>query len=386
MNNMSISKKKIRKTRRRSHPVASFLLALMVVVAVISCGVQECGREGNQSASGTPMETDLKITVLDVGQGLSVLAENDGHFLLYDGGGGEKSDYVVAYLAERGCSKLDYLIASHYDGDHISGLVGCLYQYPVDTVICPDYSTGKDIQTAFEKALKINKAKTVHPQAGEEFAFGGATLKVLAAEEYSAGDDNNSSLVLQICYGGFKYLLTGDAEWGTEKMLLEAGVSLASDVYVAGHHGSASSSGWDFVDAVSPKAAVISCGAGNDYGHPAESTLRVLEEQDLDLYRTDKQGEIICTTNGVEFSMNVDPCRDYSAGSSGGLALFGQGDQSGQSSADSKHYVVNTKSNKFHLPDCSAILKMNQKNRLEVEASRGDLIRNGCEPCGYCKP
>ena len=89
---------------------------------------------------------------------------------------------------------------------------------------------------------------------------------------------------------------------------------LDADVLVVGHHGSSGSSSQEFIDEIAPAVALISCGEGNDYGHPAERTMKLLEEAGILIYRTDKQGEVTCTSDGESYWFDQEPCTDYSPG------------------------------------------------------------------------
>ena len=128
----------------------------------------------------------LTLTMLDVGQGLSVLIEADGHYMIYDGGGRSTSSYVVAFLKGQGVEQLDYLVASHYDEDHLAGLVGCLNVFPTSVILCPDYQKDTTIYASFQKkVLEVTegeqKAGTqlIHPQVGDSWKLGSARLTLL---------------------------------------------------------------------------------------------------------------------------------------------------------------------------------------------------------------
>ena len=148
----TIHRKNRRRCRRRFLPVR-FLLPLILIFGFFSFffpgEVQQLLTYVNpelrlppilmERQENTPGSTDFEVHFLNVGQGLSVLVRSDDHALLYDGGNREASSYVVSYLQRHGIYDLDYLIASHYDADHISGLIGALYTCRVNTVLGPDY-------------------------------------------------------------------------------------------------------------------------------------------------------------------------------------------------------------------------------------------------------
>ena len=108
-----------------------------------------------------PAAAQTDIHVLDVGQGLSVLVESQGHYMLYDGGDRTKSSYVVSYLQGQGISSLDYVIASHYDSDHLNGVVGALNVFPAGQVFSPDYTADTRVYNSFQSILKSKKLKKI---------------------------------------------------------------------------------------------------------------------------------------------------------------------------------------------------------------------------------
>ena len=120
------------------------------------------------------------MTMLDVGEGLSVLVQADGEYMLYDGGGRDASSYVVSSLSSRGISELDYMVASHYDEDHISGLVGVLHTAQVDMTVIPDYQADTSIYASFEKAVASAGTTVVYPAPGDTFSLGSAQCQVLS--------------------------------------------------------------------------------------------------------------------------------------------------------------------------------------------------------------
>lgn len=276
-------------------------MALVVaVVAAICIYGQKAAPAETPAASG-----EVTITMLDVGQGLCLLVESGEHRLLYDGGGRERSSYVVAAMKERGYDSFDYMIASHYDEDHIAGLIGCLYNYRFYTLICPEYVCDTAIYRSFLKAVETREIKQIHPKAGDTFELGDARLTILGPKQYVDYNDNNNSLIVRITCGSFSCLITGDAQMELEDELLDSGCDLKSDLYIVGHHGSGYSSTYDFIQKVKPAAAFISCGADNSYGHPDKETLERLSEVHAAVYRTDRQGELVCRYDGETYEIEA---------------------------------------------------------------------------------
>lgn len=264
-------------------------------------------------ASGQPAISDsqdgtsyLRVDFLDVGQGLSVLAEADGQYLLYDGGDRTASSFVVAYLKQRGVEYLDYLVASHYDSDHINGLVGALHTTEAGTILGPDYEADSRVYRSLVSQVS-EQGKTIEtPKPGSRYPLGSGYFEVLAPLSDSYEDANNSSIVIRIVQGDTSFLLTGDAEAESEREMLAAWPDLKSDVLCVGHHGSASSTGSEFLSAVNPSAAVISCGKENSYGHPTADVLNRLSAQGCQIWRTDEDGTITAVSNGRSVTWSTE--------------------------------------------------------------------------------
>lgn len=323
----------------------------------------------------------FSLTMLDVGQGLSILVQADGEYLLYDGGGRGASSYVVAYLQQHTVTELEWLIASHYDEDHISGLVGVLHTTPVEQALMPDYTTDTQIYQSLQNVLGEKNVPVIYPVQGDTFSLGGAEIQVVGPQNYDYDSDNDKSLCLRICYGNFQCLLTGDAEQDAEQDMVASGQDLTCDLYVVGHHGSSSSTSEELLDAASPAYAFLSVGEDNPYGHPTAQTLNALQQHGITLYRTDQQGEVTVYSNGHKCWFSTEPCQDWSTGNQAiaEKPLSTTVPQTAQ-------YVLNTHTKKFHFPDCPSIDQMSEKNKEFTDVSRDELIARGYTACGRCNP
>lgn len=331
--------------------------------------------------SPTAGEADFSLTMLDVGQGLSVLVQADGEYLLYDGGGRGTSSYVVAYLQQHGVTELEWLIASHYDEDHISGLVGVFHTTPVEQALMPDYITDTQIYQSLQNVLEEKSVPVIYPAQGDIFSLGEAEIQVVGPQNYAYDSDNDKSLCLRICYGDFQCLLTGDAEQDAEQDMVASGQDLTCDLYVVGHHGSSSSTSEELLEASAPAYAFLSVGEDNPYGHPTAQTLNALQQYGVTLFRTDQQGEVTVYSDGQQCWFSTAPSEDWSAGN--------------QTVSEEPlptvipqncRYVLNTHTKKFHYPECSSVDQMSEKNKEFTDASRDELIARGYTACGRCNP
>ncbi|HIR76415.1 MAG TPA: MBL fold metallo-hydrolase [Candidatus Choladousia intestinipullorum] len=240
---------------------------------------------------------NTEVHFLDVGEGLSILVKSDGHAMLYDGGDRNTSSFVVSYLRRQGIETLDYVIASHYDADHLSGLIGALYAFDVGQVLGPDYVHDSDTYQSFLTAVNAQGLTVTHPSVGDVYQLGNASFTVLAPVQ-AAAEPNNNSIVIRLVNGSTSFLFPGDAEQASENEMCRSGYLLKSDVLCPGHHGSASSTGYEFLMRVRPEYAVISAGAGNEYGHPHRETLDLLAAAGVTVYRTDQSGTVVMYSDG----------------------------------------------------------------------------------------
>lgn len=284
-------------------------------VAQIAVPVSDSTKPNTEAPDTFPDEaTALEVHVLNVGQGLSVFLDCGDETLLYDGGDRSTSSFVVSYLQRQGIDRLDYVVVSHYDADHLAGVIGALNVFEVGTLIAPDYQTDTRLFSSFQQTVQKKNLSITSPASGDIYSFGAGDFQILAPLDSFYENENDYSIVLRVCLGESSLLLTGDATEKSEAEMLEHGAELQSDVLVVGHHGSAGSTSPEFLEAVAPSYAVISCGRNNDYGHPAERVMELLAEMEIPMYRTDFQETVIFTLTVQEVLFEKDPCDDYSSG------------------------------------------------------------------------
>jgi len=241
-----------------------------------------------------PRDGELWITVLDVGQGLAVLARTEKHALLYDAGpafnafSDSGSRVILPYLRGEGIDSLDALVVSHDDRDHSGGAASVLEAMPVGVLwssLSPDH------------ALLEAPAWRAPCVSGRKWLWDGVSFQFLHPHaETPAGRAarvNNQSCVLRIEAPGGRVLLTGDIERAAEReLLLRAPALLPADALLVPHHGSATSSTPEFVKQVAPRHAVFAVGYRNRFGHPREDVLARYREAGSGLLRTDTGGAI----------------------------------------------------------------------------------------------
>ena len=290
-----------RRRGQRYHRGKQWLAGLMLMMLLLLSGIVSCASE-------------MKVHFLDVGQGLSILVQTEGKTLLYDGGDRSAASHVVSYLEKQGVETIDYLISSHYDEDHVSGLIGCLNHFPVQRVIASNYVHESKLYESFLDAAAQQGLEIEYPSVGDTYSLGSAEFEVLAPQSNDSSDSNNQSIVIKLVNADDSFLFTGDAEADSEEEMCASGMDLNCEVLVLGHHGSASSSTWDFLAQTAPVYAVISAGEGNSYGHPNAETMEKMEAMEIGIFRTDLQGTIVATSNGSTISWDHEPSADYSSG------------------------------------------------------------------------
>ena len=277
--------------------IAAVIAVILSVVSVINNQKEDSRPVNNVNLNGD----NIVVHFLDVGQGDSEFIElPGGKCMLIDAGTPEYSQTVIESINSYGYSSIDYLVATHPHADHIGGMSDVVERFDIGEIYMPKvFASTKAFENLLnaisDKDLKISTAK-----AGVE-VYSDSFLKMefLAPVGNSYDDLNNSSAVLKISCGSNSFLFTGDAEELSEKEMLKNNyTSLDADVLKVGHHGSDSSSTYDFLNAVSPKYAAISCGVDNSYGHPHKETLESLDKAGVETYRTDKQGTITITCDG----------------------------------------------------------------------------------------
>ena len=250
----------------------------------------------------------LTVHFLDVGQADSEFIElPDGRTLLIDAGNSENGGAVVRFIKAAGYDTIDFLVATHPHADHIGGMAEVINDLNIRSIYMPKVTDNTKTFTDLLKTIRAKGLQVSTAKAGV-ILIDDSGLKVSMLSPVSSDYDelNNYSAVMRIVYRQTSFIFMGDAQALSENALVKSGVDLRADVLKVGHHGSDTSTGKAFLQAVSPKIAVISVGAGNDYGHPAAATLTKLTKIGAAVYRTDKNGRITVTTDGTALNVTTD--------------------------------------------------------------------------------
>lgn len=277
----------IKKFWRESLVGALLLLNLVVWSAVTASGVG-----------------DLRVYFLDVGQGDAILVDSPTHGrVLVDGGRNRQVLSELGRVLPFGDRRIDVVIETHPDADHIGGLPEIVSRYDVGIFLEPGVESSNKIDDELRVRLAERGVEALLARRGMVVNFGdGAQLEILYPhQDVSHLDPNDASVVARVVYGESELLLTGDATLKVEHVLLGFDhATLVSDVLKAGHHGSKTSSSPAFVSAVSPEYAIISAGKNNRYGHPHQEVLNVLKNAGAQVVSTAEVGTIVFVSNGTE--------------------------------------------------------------------------------------
>ena len=267
------------------------------------------------------VEKDLKIYFIDIGQGDSTLIQTPyGRNILIDGGGSEFGTYdigeniLLPYLLDRRINKLDYIVISHFDSDHVKGLFKVIEELDVSNVII---SKQGEVSENFKKFQKIVSDKNINimiVKKGDYITIDRLSyIEILFPEDKLINENilNNNSIVMKFVSGDFDMLFTGDIEKIAEDRLIELYKNtnkLKADILKVAHHGSKTSSTEEFIELVKPEIGLIGVGKNNNFGHPNEEITERLKNNNIQIYRTDECGEIIIVKKNKKKMKTIINC------------------------------------------------------------------------------
>ena len=258
--------------------------------------------------------SEMQVHFIDVHQGDSALVITPhGHAMMFDTGGirehifdiGGRVD--VPYLHHYGITKLDYIFLTHAHEDHAAGAGSIVKMLEVDNIITAnesksDYAASMAIS---EESPKLNNLRSA--DEGEIYNIDGVKIEVLFAPKIAGVVTGNEvSNVYKVTFGNASFLFTGDLVKENEDIILREKKDVKSTVLKVGHHGSKTSSSKEFIEAVQPRYAVFCVGANNTFGHPRPEVLKLVEESGSKIYRTDRDGAVVFTTDGVNIKIETN--------------------------------------------------------------------------------
>ncbi|WP_418934566.1 ComEC/Rec2 family competence protein [Eubacterium sp.] len=355
-------------------------------------------RSTDEFDSISSIKGECNVWVLDVGQGSSTLVESDGEYMLIDGGDSDKSSYLVSYLKKKEITNFKYVIATHYDADHLNGVVGALNVFDVENVICPEYTTTTRVYNSFISIMDNKKINRIKPIVGETYSLGRGEFTIIAPNSTGYSNVNDYSVGIRFKYNNKSFLVAGDATNISEEEIVNNSIDINSDVYIVNHHGSSGSSSSEFLNKIDPEYAVISAGKGNAYGHPAYKTLEKLNKIGAKIYRTDIEGEIEFSFTEKEIQFNKDSYNKLESGEKinkdsyennqdNKLISSNEGDNrsiENESSNKSDNYVLNKNTKKIHKDDCKSVKQMSDNNKVYFDGTIDEAEAQGYSKCQNC--
>ncbi len=405
--------------------INKYITSIIITIAILMSGIYI-----TPSTSLAANPDKMEVHFIDVGQGDATLIKCGEHAMLIDAGDDSKGTAVQNYLKKQKVEKLDYLVLTHPDADHIGGAPTIITKFEIKKVFLPNYEKDNKSYKKLMQALDNKDANYLTPRVGWRYYLGTALITILAPnKEYDNPNDASVSLIIK--NGDNKFIFSGDAGEDAEKDILDNDIDISADVYHVAHHGSKTSTSKEFIKAINPDYAVISCAEGNSYGHPHAETLNTLRTNGIKVYRTDEEGSIVATADGKKITFSVPASETWKAGeptgsnasadaakSSTGKTTQSSGEkstqqsdanaaqssdaQAGQSSnkevtsevkesapevsasnTSELTYVLNVKTMKFHKPSCNSLPTANRKDTSE---SRESIIAQGYVPCKKCNP
>ena len=252
--------------------------------------------------NGCSDEKLFSVHIIDVGQGDSIFIQTpDNKRILMDAGDEDAEHTVYSYLKRRGVKKIDVLIATHPDTDHIGSMDYIIDKFKISHFYMPEAKTDSEAFYNLLDSCRDKNLKIEYLIKGDILKIDSSTSMEILSPSTITDKNNLNSIVSLLNYSGYEFLFTGDAEKENESEMLSSCNLPDIEFLKAGHHGSSSSSTDEFIAKLKPDAVAISCGYNNDYGHPHRSVLDTFRENGSVVYRTDKNGTLVfyCDENGI---------------------------------------------------------------------------------------
>ena len=275
--------------------IKAISIFLLIVLAAGLCSADTKTEDADREKSS------FEIYYLNVGEGDAAVVFCDGYAMMIDGGPAKKSDYIYSFLKDHGVERLDYVIATHPDADHIGGLERVINAYHPDTIYYAAVPDGIEertpLHTRLMDAVERVGAAMYEASDGALFRLGSAQVEIYPLDVMS-DNGNDYSLITRVSFGEERLLFMGDTLEAAHNALLDSGRDMTATVIKMSHHGGKVNTTRKLLRAVNPKAAILTCGTENPYHHPHADTLAALEAFGIPYYRTDVCGDMILRFDG----------------------------------------------------------------------------------------
>ncbi len=261
----------------------------------------ELNKDNNtKKISNIKLNKDFMILFIDVGQADSILIKSNDEYMLIDAGNNKDGAKLTTFFSDLNIKEFKYVVGTHAHEDHIGGMDNIIKNFKIKNFYMPDEITTTESFNDVLSALESKNIKFQTPNINQKLKLGDAVINIIYVGT-NMEDLNDTSIILKITYKDTSYLFTGDATSEVEKEILNKDIE--SDVLKVGHHGSKYSNSAQFLNKVKPKYAIISCGKNNDYGHPHSVVVDKLKKLKATIYRTDKLGTIVLTSDGKNINI-----------------------------------------------------------------------------------
>ncbi len=409
---MKTKKNAFEKNGRKTKTVLASFLTLLAV-STVACTKEDTKKEEQNIKDVTtvpkkekkkkleekPLKEEkpsiLSITYLDVGQGNSVFIECDDHYMLIDGGKSDQSSKIYSFLEKKDIKKLDYVVATNTNEENVGGLAVTLKEYDCDMVLAPTNEASNEAYSSFLKYTEKYEKSVTAPDVNDTYTLGDAKISVLAC---ASKIDATQPIIFQIQHFDTKYLFASDVKTEEESALCKRyGEALKSDVLFIGNHGSSISSSDAFLDTVNPKIVILSVDGNDGSGLPESKVLDALHQRNIDLYRTDCNGDIKLVSDGKSINISTTKKANLNQLLTPGFVPTPEPTPTPtpeptpepvveEQKPIEQYYIINTNTGKFHYPTCRSIKRMKDKNKLEFTGTRDDVLARGYSPCMICNP
>ena len=286
-------------TKQKNNKLKTILGILAFIIIIIFAIYVQISNTDNLYGNLDIDKSKLNIFYLNVGQADSTLIIMGEEVMLIDAGDKSDGQYISQFLQAQGINEIDYLIETHSDDDHSGGIKYIVDNFNVRKIYMPKSAISES------EILDLSRIQ-IFSDLNKEYNFDKATWRVLSvnnSEEISEGNDNNTSIVIQLNYENTKYLFMGDAETKIENQLISAGKLEKVDILKVSHHGSNYSSSEKFLEKVKPRYSIISVNNSEYKKHPDTRTLQRLQDIKSKIYRTDKNGTIWAISDGTNIEI-----------------------------------------------------------------------------------
>lgn len=392
------------------------LLSLLVMMSFLSVGCSNTNQDSvvsNQSQSEQSVETNndtvlnnsedtqssneninsgsSKVHFIDTGNSDSILIENNGEYMLIDGGNVDDDNVVNDYLSKVGVKKIKYLLATHPHADHLGAFDTVVNNFDIENVFVGYGSSDTKVYQNFLSSLSNKGYKTVTPNENTPYELGHGIIKFYNIKGEGGSDLNNDSVMALYSNGNDDFLFTGDAE--TEVEMKYANLIGDIDVLKASHHGSKTGCSQQLLDVIRPESALLLTGE-NSYGHPHKEVVDLLKEDNITVYRSDESGDIIATSTGNGITFNTEP-DSFTSGNNGSstdnntntintnTSTNNQVVQTPQANNNTSKIYYFTKSGKSHhtTKDCPTL----SRSKTILQGTLDEAISQGkSDPCDKC--